>query len=567
MRLAQRLLLGSIVLVTLLVVAVVVLAGARLRDRLTDYERDELRRGALLAGRSWTRGTAPDSLADAIGGAMGRRVTLIDARGMVVGDSEFDGPALAALDNHARRPEVIAAGRHGIGTATRSSTSTGGEHIYVALPHPEGFVRMSISTTRVATIVRGAQRDVLVAGGLAFFGALVLAGLFARSVSRPVEELRDVAAAIAGGDLTARPAIAAPGEIGDLASALHQMADQLARRLTSMREDDALMTALVDSLNEGVLAFGPRGEVVRLNERARHFLRLTDIPPFGTERLPRNAVLREVVEAAMRGEAVEPMELQVFGQTLAVTARPLAAGGAVVALFDLTPLRRLETVRRDFVGNVSHELKTPLTVVRGFAETLMDPGISTDDRARFTEAIAANAERMHRIVDDLLDLSRIESGGWVPDPAWVNLDAVVTDTFTAVRLDADAKGLVLDRALHAPRIFADPTAIRQVVGNLVENAVRYTSEGRIVVETAQDEDGVRVTIRDTGIGIAAEHLPRIFERFYRVDRARARADGGTGLGLAIVKHLVEAHGGRAFAESVVGRGTAVSACFPDPQSA
>ncbi|MDQ3997750.1 MAG: ATP-binding protein, partial [Gemmatimonadota bacterium] len=257
-------------------------------------------------------------------------------------------------------------------------------------------------------------------------------------------------------------------------------------------------------------------------------------------------------------------ELQIAGRTLAVTARPLAVGGAVVALFDLTPIRRLEVVRRDFAANVSHELKTPLTVVSGFAETLLHDDLSPEQRRHFAETIVANATRMQRIVDDLLDLSRIESGGWLPNPASVDPSGIVRDVFTSVERQAQSKGLSLVADIEpGRRVHADATALRQVVCNLVENAVRYTHRGMVSVRVDEGRGGTWIRVRDTGVGIAPEHLSRIFERFYRVDPSRSRSEGGTGLGLAIVKHLVEAHGGRVLAESQPGQGTTVSAFFPD----
>jgi signal transduction histidine kinase len=264
------------------------------------------------------------------------------------------------------------------------------------------------------------------------------------------------------------------------------------------------------------------------------------------------------------GEVTEPVELQIAGHTLAVTARPLTVGGAVVALFDLTPIRRLEVVRRDFAANVSHELKTPLTVVNGFAETLLhDEDLSPEQRRRFAETIVASATRMQRIVDDLLDLSRIESGGWVPEPTSVDLPGLVRDVFTTVERPAREKGIGLVADVEpGRRVHADPTALRQILCNLVENSVRYTTSGAVTVSAEEGRGGTWIHVRDTGAGIAAEHLSRIFERFYRVDPSRSRNEGGTGLGLAIVKHLVEAHGGRVAAESAPGRGTTVSTFFP-----
>jgi signal transduction histidine kinase len=251
-------------------------------------------------------------------------------------------------------------------------------------------------------------------------------------------------------------------------------------------------------------------------------------------------------------------------RTLALTARPLAAGGAVLALFDLTPVRRLETVRRDFVANVSHELRTPLTVVGGFAETLGDADLPPERRAQFLDAIVVNTRRMQRIVDDLLDLSRIESGGWVPNPAPLDVRAFAMDALAAVRKTAQERGVELrcDVAPNAATAFVDPTALRQILGNLVDNAVRHTPTGSVSIFANTGDREIAIGVRDTGAGIPSEHLPRIFERFYRVDSARSREDGGTGLGLSIVKHMVEAHGGRVDAESVVGRGTTITVHLP-----
>jgi two-component system phosphate regulon sensor histidine kinase PhoR len=225
------------------VVAVVAIAGGRLRSRLAAEQRDELLRDARLIASQWRPTVDDDAFADTAGAALGYRVTLIGENGVVVGDSEFDGTQLRALENHGSRPEIVEARSTGVGSATRVSASAGDEELYVAVRHPAGFVRVSLGTRRFAQIVRGAQRDVVVASAVALAGALLLAWLFSRSLSRPVTELRDVARAIAAGDLAARPALSAPGEIGDLALALHRMGEELARRLDALREEDALLTA------------------------------------------------------------------------------------------------------------------------------------------------------------------------------------------------------------------------------------------------------------------------------------------------------------------------------------
>lgn len=564
MRLTQRLLLGSLLLIGTFLVLVVVSFDRRLGRRLKDDTNAEILRDARLVAVQWFPGLNADSLADVAGAALARRVTLIARDGTVLGDSEFDEDALGRLENHSTRPEVVAALATGEGTSQRVSASAGDEELYAAVRARLGVARVSSTTAQLNGLVSGMQRDMLAAGGIAGLGALLLALLFARAVARPISELRDDARAIAAGDLTRRPSLNAPGEVGELATAFHRLAEELSARLQALEANDTLFRALTESLNEGVVALDEQQRVVHMNEHARRLLGMRDATPFPADQLPRDRVLREAISGAGRGELTDALETQLNGRTVALTVRPRATGGAVIALYDLTPLRRLETVRRDFVANVSHELKTPLTVVRGVAETLQDDALPAADRRRFVAMILGNTRRMQRIVDDLLDLSRIESGGWVPNPALLSLTTAANDVLATVhdRARSDDIALNVDVATDAREVFADPTALRQVLANLVDNAVRHTAQGSVTVFSRVVEGGIAVGVRDTGAGIAAEHLPRVFERFYRVDAARARQEGGTGLGLAIVRHMVEAHGGRVSAESRIGVGTTIQAVFP-----
>jgi signal transduction histidine kinase len=334
--------------------------------------------------------------------------------------------------------------------------------------------------------------------------------------------------------------------------------------LSALEADDALLRALSESLNEGAVAIDAGRQVVHMNEHARRLLSARTVIPFSMDELPRDRALRHAMEAALRGDATEALELRLGDRTISMTARPLAAGGAVLALFDLTPVRVLEVVRRDFVANVSHELKTPLTIVRGFAETLTDEHLPEEQRRQFAATILSNTRRMQRIVDDLLDLSRIESGGWTPNPMEVGIESIVTEALASVipKTQLHAVTVRVDVAEDAAMVYADPTAVRQVVANLVDNALRHTRSGEVVVYSRREAARTIIGVRDTGSGIPRDALPRIFERFYRVDTARSRDEGGTGLGLAIVRHLVEAHGGRVSAASELGKGTTVEAWFP-----
>ncbi|MGH7751240.1 MAG: sensor histidine kinase, partial [Gemmatimonadales bacterium] len=276
----------------------------------------------------------------------------------------------------------------------------------------------------------------------------------------------------------------------------------------------------------------------------------------------------DLVRDILDGREVEDRELELDGRALLVTGRVVADGRTLVVLHDVTRLRRLEAVRRDFVANVSHELKTPLTSIAGYAETLSHE--AEGDARRFAETILSNARWMQRLVDELLDLSRIEAGAWNPSPRVVDLVEAAREAWAPFAESAAARQVAFDvrAAKEAPAATVDPEALEQILANLFDNALRHTPPGgKITVDTAAAPGGVALRVQDTGSGIPREHLPRVFERFYRVDAARSRAQGGTGLGLSIVKHLVEAHGGRVWAESRVGEGTTIHVFLPGERRA
>ncbi len=422
------------------------------------------------------------------------------------------------------------------------------------------------STTPLSTddFLNNVRRDIVIAGVAVLILGVVFARVLARPVARPIEELRDVARALAAGDLTRRPTLAAAGEVGDLADALRRLAEQLDTRVQALKAEEELLVALTESLNEGVIAVDARQRVVRMNETARQLLRIREPVPFPADYLPRDRTLREALASVLAGADASPSEVRVDDRTLSLTARPLPAGGAILALYDLTPFRRLEAVRRDFVANVSHELRTPLTVISGFVETMEDDELPPALRQQFLGMVSSNVRRMQRIVDDLLDLSRIESGGWLPNPSEIDVASIANEVVSPMQGAALAKGVALrvDVADDARTIYSDTTAARQILSNLAENALRHTLAGEVVLFSSSEDGGTWLGVRDTGVGITAEHLPRIFERFYRADPGRSREAGGTGLGLAIVRHLAEAHGGRVKAESEPGVGTTIAAWFP-----
>ena len=352
-------------------------------------------------------------------------------------------------------------------------------------------------------------------------------------------------------------------ELANHVDALRAMRHELERRFDDLRREREESRTLLESLSDGVLAADRRGTIVSINAAARRLLGYgtsEPLPPL-TE-LFHDRQHRSLMREIMAGGVVDRRELDFGDRSVVVSARPFEDGGTLLVLNDVTDVRRLETIRRDFVANVSHELKTSLTAIAGYAETL-----AAESPQRFAQVILENAQRMQRLVDDLLDLSRIESGGWQPHTENVDIEAAARDAWNPFAARAGERGVRFETAVtHSVTASIDPDALRQIFTNLFDNALRHAQPKGSIRVTAEgaSKDGPAVLIRvaDSGSGIPADHLPRIFERFYRVDPGRSRQEGGTGLGLAIVKHLVEAHGGRVEAQSELGRGTTILLYFP-----
>lgn len=556
-------------MVAVLLATVLVLgwsADALLRQRLEEEIRSSLERDARLVQQALPADSlAFQGVAHRLGAITGLRITLIDSAGRVLAESELAEDSLSHIENHLTRPEIQQALHTGRGADRRLSRTVGRPLMYVAVRSEFGFVRVATGLEEVDAIVSRAQRAVLLASLAALGLGLVVAALVARSFAKPLTELAASARAIAAGEPPHFPHAGVP-DIDALVAALRQMHEELDRRFAELRREQAESATLVEAMIEGVLATDSRGRIVTANAAARRLLGYAgDQPLPDLRQLFHPKPARAAVDAVLNGESVVDRELDLDGSTVLANARPLPAGGAVLVLHDVTELRRLETMRRDFVANVSHELKTPLTSIAGYAETLVGDTPDAATTRRFLEVILGNARRMHRLVDDLLDLSRIESGGWLPAPEAVDLADTAAEVFETFgdRARAGEVTLLVEVAPDAAPLTADPQAVRQILTNLVDNALRYTPPGgRVTMAAWHEGSDTVIEVRDTGSGIPAEHLPRLFERFYRVDPSRSRAEGGTGLGLAIVKHLVEAHGGLCTAESVLGRGTVIRVRFP-----
>jgi two-component system, OmpR family, phosphate regulon sensor histidine kinase PhoR len=563
----RRLVLGSILILVLTVGILFWLAERSLReDLVADIARGleseaRLVREALPADSTEWQATVRRLAVQA-----DHRITLIGRDGWVRADSDFPAGQLPPIENHGQRPEVRSALRGERGMFSRRSQTVGRLLLYVAIPGGPGVVRVAAGLDQVDEVVSRAQQAVAGAALLSLLIGSVLALVAGRSIARPLVEIGSAARAIADGAPPRFPRSGIP-DIDSLVQALRQMHRQLAERFAELRREQSESAALVESMVEGVIAADARGHIITANSAARKILgyeRDESLPDFAE--LFRVKGAREVVEHVTQGKPVQDREIEMEDRTLVMNARPLPTGGAVLVLHDLTELRRLESMRRDFVANVSHELKTPLTSISGYAETLLSDPLDPEMTRRFMATIAGNARRMQRLVDDLLDLAKLEAGGWQPEAEPIDIEAISHEIWNTLndRSRTPTVDFRVEVQPDAREIEADPDAARQILTNLLENSLRYTAGGgRITCGSVRRGRGIALSVADTGSGIIPEHLPRVFERFYRSDAARSREQGGTGLGLAIVKHLVEAHGGRVSAESEPGTGTTITCWFPD----
>jgi len=504
------------------------------------------------------------------------RVTLILPDGSVVAESDRPLEDLSVIANHKGRPEVRAALGGGVGRDHRRSETVARPLLYVALPVVEGsrvvgVLRLALPLDVVESAY-ASIREVLVAGGLlALALALVMSLSIAKWVTGPVVEMQSIARRMAEGDFSVKAPVRSSDEIGSLGRALNVMAARLREKIQEIQREQSTLTAILDSMVEGVLAVDVHDHLLLLNESVRAIFRLG---PSGGEGKPfleviRNADLSDLIKACRQadGEMVsrELILTAPVERVLQVHALPLRFGGerngVLMVLHDVTELRRLERVRTEFVANVSHELRTPLTAIRGYLETLLGGALEEREHARqFLEIVFRHTERLGRLLDDLLDLSNIELGKVALRLEPTDLRDALQSVLTIVRPQAESRGVILsaDPGTDLPAVLADRDRLAQILINLLNNAVKFTpSKGRVTVAATVQGEVVEVRVSDTGVGIPSHDLPRITERFYRVDKARSRELGGTGLGLAIVKHLVQAHGGDLRIESELGRGTTV----------
>jgi two-component system, OmpR family, phosphate regulon sensor histidine kinase PhoR len=580
---------ASLALIAASVVAAELYLRPAIEDNLQNRIRDDLlvRLALVQHSAEGFPGRDPaawDALADDLGSRAKARVSFIAPDGSVLGDSEVALADLSHLENHRARPEISRALTGTPGLSTRWSATVHDRLMYAAGPLPMraggvGAARVAVPLVDVDAAVRDLRRLLLAALVVSLIVAVVISSAAAHVLSGALRNMIEVARRMSAGDLEVRTRAAGRDDIAELGRALDRLAGSLSATLTELRGERDLLGRILESMREGVLVLDGDRRILLVNPALRSTLLLA--PEQGIEgkapiELVRNAELQAIVDRTFASAGTTSGEIEtgtLQPRRLLVHASPLPAAGqeppGLLAVFvDVTEIRRLETLRKDFVANVSHELRTPVTAVRSAIETLRhtlprDPAAS----ARFIDMIDRNAQRLGSLVEDLLDLSRIESREYHPDLQALPVRPAVEQVIGLLRSKAEAKGLrlVVDIPADPPEARGDRRAVEQVLTNLIDNAVKYCPTGALVtvrVRTQVDptEDGsevesVRFEVEDTGPGIEPRHLPRLFERFYRVDSGRSRDMGGTGLGLSIVKHLVEAMDGAVGVDSTPGRGS------------
>lgn len=513
------------------------------------------------------------------------RVTLVDSTGRVLADSAVQDRDLASVENHRTRPEIEQAVTTGSGTDIRASHTTGDRTLYRAVRLSEPgqtaaplYLRLGLPMTRLDEELVTLKRNLTLAFGSAFLIAVGLSVWLGRSLTKPLSDMATAARQLAAGNHSVRIQTSSRDEVGLLADTLNHMTDELRLKIEELSEDRAQLLAMLTSMVEGVMVLDYRGRILQVNPAWERMFGVTRAEARGRQSSevfghPELNTLVSTVLSTRTGQEDEII-LTPSGRCLDVEAS--VAGGeqdneacAVLVFHDITELRRLENIRKDFVANVSHELRTPLTSIKGYVEALLDGGKDDPETSvRFLDIILKQSDRLNLILEDLLQLSKIESGQVQFKQEPLHIGSVVERTIAMIKPLADKKQHRLSSQVAAdlPLISGDQERLVQVLANLVDNAIKYTPEGGQITVAARripvtknmadtQRDGVELTVTDSGIGIPEQDRPRVFERFYRVDKARSRELGGTGLGLAIVRHIVEGHGGQVWVEGNLPTGS------------
>jgi two-component system phosphate regulon sensor histidine kinase PhoR len=548
-----------------------------LLTEIKDNLANETKLAALMSTREMMdlRRDAP-AIAAVIGKEIKARVTIITNSGEVVGDSEVKADELKGLENHRNRPEILAAQRDGMGTAIRYSSTLQTSMLYVARPlilksGEGGTIRLALPLALLDKTRSILHTIVGVAIALTLLAAFVLSYVLSNFTSHSLRAMAAAAAQLGKGKFGLRVPVKSSDELGELAMVMNDMSTRIEQQLASISAERNRLDTILRGMGEGLMVTDARGIITLVNPAFRDLFAIgEEIEGRPLIDISRHPALHNAYKSiiASKCEQLEEITLHTGGEKTVLTHWvPLLDGdrlqGVVAVFHDISNIKRLEKIRRDFVANVSHELRTPVSVIKGYAEALLSGTLASDpERAvRFVEIIHSHSERLAALIGDLLILSELESGDSSLELTRISIEGTVRHALMLLEQKAVGKGITIDSSTlaGAPPVMADLARLEQVFINLLDNAIKYTAEkGSITIKANGEGEMVKISITDSGMGIPAKDLPRIFERFYRVDEARGRDQGGTGLGLSIVKHIVQAHGGTLSVESCPGQGSTFS---------
>lgn len=584
----RRILISYLLITPLLLLSLELYLSSSIKDNyISNLRASLITQARLIADQipsSFTHNL--DDFCKSVKEKSGARVTIIDSSGQVLGDS--DEPS-EKMENHSDRPEIQDAAVSDAGSSIRYSKTLRKDLFYLAISinsdPDKRFLRLSMPLYDVQKAMNTIRIRIIIAS-LAVTFIVILFGLIqTRRVAKSIEDITDFSKEVAAGHFKKRLFLKEKDELGELGKNISNMAQDLSARLIQTEEEKGKFEAILRNMYDGLILTDTKGTILLINEAVRNLFSIqSDITGKTLTEALRNADLMELIENVVEKKEKVSSEIKINRPGdlyILATATPFYSpepenelSGVVLLFHDITRLRKLEEMRKDFVANVSHEIKTPITAIKGFAETLIEGALNDRDNAlKFLGTIRNHSERLNSLVNDLLTLSSIELGDILITKKTFNLNEIIDTVFATLQEKAQGKGLYL-RKEAAPEIMeidADRDRLIQILINLVDNGIKFTDTGgvtinvkseRLKVNGEEEKNFTKISVEDTGIGIPKKHLPRIGERFYRVDSARSRELGGTGLGLAIVKHLVKAHGWELKIESIEGQGTTVHIICP-----
>lgn len=553
-----------LIILSLLLVEVYITSAVR-ESHIEDLKKDLAVRINLISGAIPFNQKHIDHVCRALKEKTGARVTVISSNGQVLGDSDRDS---SLMDNHLYRPEIQQAFVSGTGAAIRHSETLRYDFLYFAAKAGPNFIRLSVPLKDIYNAVNILRIKIIAVMGIALILTVVFVIWQTDHLRRLLKQVTDLSRSLAQGDITKRLFLEDAREFEEIAENLNEMSASLQKLIAQHAEEEKRLNVILKSIPNALLIMDSRGTVQLSSSASREFFGDMDISGRPFIEVVRNREFSELVDKVRseRTSGVAEFTLDYPEERhLAVRVSPFfykedELAGYVAVFHDITMSVRLEQVRKDFVANVSHEIKTPVTAIKGFAETLLEGALDDRNNAmNFLRTIKSNSERINSLVDDLMTISKIELGVIRIEKTNVRLDEVAENVRVMLQDKAAAKGLYLRTSIKQDfsEINADRNRLIQILTNLVDNAIKCTEAGGVAFGSDRDNGNPFLFVEDTGIGIPAKHLPRLSERFYRVDPARSRKMGGTGLGLSIVKHLVRAHGWDMRIESVFGKGTTV----------